>query len=59
MVTHLERVIRLALADARAAGLDYPGQTYQAVRELLQTRPDLTDSEAQEAVDRVRWEVPV
>ena len=58
MESHLERVIRLALADARAAGLDYPGQTHRAIREILQARPDLTDSEAFKAVDRVRWDLP-
>lgn len=58
MDAHLERLIRLALADARAAGLDYPGQTYRAVREVMQTRPDLSDLEAYEAVDRVHWEIP-
>lgn len=58
MDTHLERVIRAALAEARAAGLDYPGQTNRALREVLQTRPDLTDSEAYKAVDRVHWEIP-
>ena len=58
MDTHLERVIRLAVAEARAAGLDDPGQSYRAVRELRRTRPDLSDSEAVKAVDRVRWEAP-
>jgi len=58
MGTHIERVIRAALADARAAGLDYPGQTNRVVRELLQARPDLTDIEAYRAVDQVRWERP-
>ncbi len=59
MERHLERVIRTALADARAAGLDYPGQTNRVIRELLQARPDLSDIEAFRAVDRVRWERPV
>ncbi len=58
METHIERVIRAALADARAAGLDYPGQTNRVIRELLQARPDLTDIEAYRAVDQVRWERP-
>jgi hypothetical protein len=58
MDTHLVRVIRTALAEARAAGLDYPGQTNRALREVMQTRPDLTDFEAYKAVDRVHWETP-
>lgn len=58
MERHLERVIRTALADARAAGLDYPGQTNRVIRELLQARPDLSDIEANRAVDQVRWETP-
>ena len=58
MDAHLERVIRTALAEARAAGLDYPGQTNRALREVMQTRPDLTDIEAYKAVDRVHWEIP-
>ena len=59
MERHLERVIRTALADARAAGLDYPGQTNRVIRELLQTRPDLSDIEAYRAVDQVRWDRPI
>lgn len=57
MEKYLERIIRVALADARAAGLDYPGQAHKAVREVRQTRPDLTDNEVYDAVDRVSWEV--
>jgi hypothetical protein len=56
MERHLERVIRTALADARAAGLDYPGQTNRVVRELQLARPDLSDIEAFRAIDQVRWE---
>jgi|GEM_PF-3590736 len=59
MERHLERVIRTALADARSAGLDYPGQTNRAIRELLRARPDLSDIEAFRAIDQVRWERPV
>jgi hypothetical protein len=57
MERYLERVIRSALADARAAGLDYPGQTNRVVRELQQARPDLTDIEAFRAIDEVRWDL--
>ncbi len=50
----LERVIRQALADAKAAGKDYQGQTETAVRALLQARSDMTASEALVAVNSVR-----
>lgn len=56
MERYLERLIRTALADARAAGLDHPGQTRRAVSEVLRTRPDLTDNDLYEAVDRLRRE---
>ena len=59
MERHLERVIRTSLADARAAGLDYSGQTNRVVRELLLARPDLSDIEAFRAIDQVRWEMTV
>lgn len=57
MERYLERLIRSALADARAAGLDYPCQDRRAVQEILRSRPDLSDSELYAAVDRVRWEI--
>ncbi len=47
----LENVIRQALADAEAAGKDYRGQTEEAVRVVLQARPDMTASEALVAVN--------
>ena len=50
----LENVIRQALADAGAAGRDYQGQTEEAVRAVLQARPDMTASEALTAVNLVR-----
>ena len=50
----LENVIRQALADAEAAGKDYQGQTEEAVRVVLQARPDMTASEALAAVNLVR-----
>ncbi len=49
----LENVIRQALADAGAAGRDYQGQTEEAVRAVLQARPDMTASEALAAVNLV------
>ncbi len=50
----LENVIRQALADAEAAGKDYLGQTEEAVRAVLQARPDMTASDALTAVNLVR-----
>lgn len=58
MERHLERIIRRALGEARAAGLDYPGQTNRAIRDIRRSRPDLTDAEAIEAIDRVRQGPP-
>lgn len=58
METHLERLIRTALAEARAAGLDYPGQTYRAMSEVMRLRPDMTDTDALKAVDRVHRDIP-
>ncbi len=58
MERHLERIIRRALGEARAAGLDYPGQTNRAIREILRSRPDLTDAEAIKAIDQVRQDLP-
>ncbi len=50
----LENVIRQALVDAEAAGKDYQGQTEEAVRAVLQARPDMTASKALAAVNLVR-----
>ncbi len=50
----LENVIRQALADAEAAGRDHVAQTEQAVRAVLQARPDMTASDALTAVNLVR-----
>jgi hypothetical protein len=50
----LENVIRQALADAKAVGRDHIGQTEEAVRAVLQARPDMTASEALTAVNLVR-----
>ena len=50
----LENVIRQALADAKAAGKDYLSQTEEAVRAVLQARPDMTASDALMAVNLVR-----
>ncbi|MEE8505670.1 MAG: hypothetical protein V3S40_05530 [Kiloniellales bacterium] len=58
METYLERLIRTALVEARAAGLDYPGQTNRALSEVMRMRPDMTDTEALTAVDRVHRDIP-
>ncbi len=50
----LERIIRQALADAKAAGKDYQGQTETAIRAVLQARTDMTASDALVAVNLVR-----
>ena len=50
----LENVIRQALADAKVAGKDYLSQTEEAVRAVLQARPDMTASDALSAVNLAR-----
>ncbi len=52
----LENVIRQAIVDAKAAGKDYLSQTEEAVRAVLQVRPDMTASDALAAVNLVRHE---
>jgi hypothetical protein len=54
MAPDLERVIRQALPDARAAGGDYLGETEKAVQAVLRTRPDMTAPEALPAINLVR-----
>ena len=50
----LDKLIRQALDDARAAGKDYFTQTKAAVRAVLKARPDMTVSEASRKVEVVR-----
>ena len=50
----LESVIRLALADALAAGRDHMSQTMIAVQAVQQARPDLTAADALAAVNIVQ-----
>lgn len=50
----LARIIRKALAEARAAGLDQTGQTDFAVEKVLALRSDMTSSLAMNAVNLVR-----
>ena len=50
----LESVIRLALADALAAGRDHMSQPMIAVQAVQQARPDLTAADALAAVNMVQ-----
>ena len=50
----LENVIRQAIADAWAEGMDYTGQTGRAVQIVMAIRKDLRAPEAMHLVNRVR-----
>ena len=50
----LDKLIRQALEDARAAGKDHLTQTEEAVRAVLKVRPDMTAPAALTAVEVVR-----
>ena len=50
----VERIIRRVLEEAREKGRDHITQTEEAVRAVLQARPDMTASEALAAVEMVR-----
>ena len=50
----IESVIRKALANAWAAEKDHLTQTEEAVRAVLQSRPNMTASEALVQVNRLR-----
>ena len=50
----LENVIQQALADAQAAGRDHMVQTMLAVQAVQQARPDMTASDALDAVHLVQ-----
>jgi hypothetical protein len=50
----LDRIIRRALEDARAAGRDHLTQTGEAVRAGCEARPDLTASEVLAQVRRLQ-----
>ncbi len=50
----LIRIIAQALADARERGLEDVDQTGHAVRAVLAARPDMTASDALQAVNRWR-----
>ena len=48
----LARIIAQVLADTREKGLDEIDQTEHAVRAVLTARPDMTASDALQAVNR-------
>jgi hypothetical protein len=51
---HLRRVMSRAIAEARAAGLDYEAQTRRAAQMVMELRPHLTGPEALQLARRVR-----
>ncbi len=51
----LFRIIAQALANAREKDLEHFDQTGHAVRSELAARPDMTASDALQAVNRWRW----
>ncbi len=51
----LIRIIDKALASAREKDLEAVDQTGHAVRSELAARPDMTASDALQAVNRWRW----
>ena len=51
----LIRIIAQALANAREKDLEDVDQTGHAVRSELAARPDMTASDALQAVNRWRW----
>jgi len=50
----LDNVIRQAIGDAHAAGIDHIGQTVVAVQAVQLARPDMTAADAVAAVNRMR-----
>ena len=50
----LAEIIARAITEARDKGLDHIGQTEHAVRAVLAARPDMTASDALQAVNRRR-----
>ena len=55
----LENVIRQALRDAEAAGLDQLGRLQYAGRAVRRVRPDMNASEALDAVQLIHQEAQV
>ncbi len=52
----LDNVIRQAIGDAHAAGIDHIGQTVVAVQAVQLARPDMTSTNAVAAVKLVQQE---
>ncbi len=50
----LANIIRRALDEAKAAGRDHTGQTEYAVRQVLELRHDMTDTDVRNAINLVR-----
>ncbi len=50
----LANIIRKALDEAKATGRDDTGQTEQAVRKVRELRPDMTATDALNAINLVR-----
>ncbi len=50
----LANIIRTALDEAKAAGRDDSGQAEHAMRKVLELRPDMTDTDARNAINLVR-----
>ncbi len=50
----LANIIRQALDEARSAGRDDTGQTEHAVRKVRVLRPDMTGTDALNAINLVR-----
>ncbi len=50
----LANIIRRALDEAKAAGRDDTGQTEHAVRKVRELRPDMTGTDALNAINLVR-----
>ena len=50
----LANIIRRVLDEAKAAGRDDTGQTEHAVRKVRELRPDMTPTDALNAINLVR-----
>ncbi len=50
----LVNIIRTALYEAKTAVRDDSGQTEYAMRKVLELRPDMTDTDARNAINLVR-----
>ncbi len=50
----LANIIRTAIAEAKTAGRDDSGQTENAMRKVLDLRPDMTNTDVRNAINLVR-----